>query len=110
MENTLLLRKITKFFSMKNEYQNFVINRIRQLREERGYTQNKIADILGISDGQMGNIESPKTAHKYTLAHIRQICKAFNVPIEQIFLEDKELKRDRDTIDLLIEKIVKYEQ
>ncbi len=95
---------------MKTEYQNHIINRIRQLREERGYTQENVASIIGISNGQMGNIESPKTSHKYTLAHIYIICKEFHYPIDQLFIEDAELSTNRDIIDLLIGNIVKYEQ
>lgn len=95
---------------MKTKYQNFIICRIRQLREEYGYTQGKIASIIGISNGQMGNIESPKTPHKYTLAHIQQICKEFNIPIEQIFLEEEDFKSNADVISLLIDKIIQYEQ
>lgn len=95
---------------MKSNYQNFIICRIRQLREEYGYTQSKIASIIGISNGQMGNIESPKTSHKYTLAHIQQICKELNIPIEQLFLEDEDFKSNTNVISLLIEKIVEYEQ
>ncbi|ETD21610.1 MULTISPECIES: helix-turn-helix transcriptional regulator [Prevotellaceae] len=95
---------------MKTEYQNYIIYRIRQLREERGYTQGKVASVIGISNGQMGNIESPKTSHKYTLSHILRICREFRFPIEQIFLEDEDFKKNTDLINLLIEKIVKYEQ
>lgn len=95
---------------MKSEYQNYIINRIRQLREERGYTQGKVASIIGISNGQMGNIESHKTSHKYTLAHIQRICREFKLPIEQVFLENEDFARNTDLINLLIEKIVKYEE
>ncbi len=95
---------------MKSEYQNYIIHRIRQLREEHGYTQSKVAGVIGISNGQMGNIESFKTPHKYTLAHIQQICKEFRYPIEQLFLEDEDFAKDNDIISLLIEKIVRYEQ
>lgn len=95
---------------MKSDYQNYIIHRIRMLREERGYTQGKIANVIGISNGQMGNIESPKTSHKYTIAQIQQICKEFNVPIEQLFLEDEDFAKGVDIINLLIDKIVKYVQ
>lgn len=94
---------------MKSEYQNHIIHRIRKLREERGFAQWRVASVIGISNGQMGNIESPKTAHKYTLAQILLICKEFKFPIEQIFLEDEDFERNVDLTILLIEKIVKYE-
>ncbi|MBO8439747.1 MAG: helix-turn-helix domain-containing protein [bacterium] len=95
---------------MKSEYQNRIIHRIRQLREEHGYTQGNIASIIGISNGQMGNIESPKTSHKYTLAHIQQICKEFKYPIELIFLDKTDFSENNNIIDLLIDNIVKYER
>lgn len=95
---------------MKTEYQNHIINRIRQLREERGYTQGKTASLIGISNGQIGNIESPRTPHKYTLSHIRCICKEFGYPIDHLFIEDADLYRQTDFINILIDKIIKYEQ
>lgn len=95
---------------MKTEYQNHIINRIRRLREERGYTQGKTAGIIGVSNGQMGNIESPRTTHKYTLSQIQRICKEFGYPIDQLFIEDADLYRQTDFINILIDKIIKYEQ
>lgn len=93
---------------MKTEYQQSIISKIRKIRDERKYSQKDIADLIGISYGQMGNIESPKAKNKYTLAQIHQICKEFNMPIEQIFIEDEEFSLGKDIINLLITKIVKY--
>lgn len=93
---------------MKSAYQNLIIYRIRQLREEKGYSQDALARIIGISNGHMGNIESFRTSHKYTLAQIQLISKEFNIPIEQIFLEDEDYMRSIDIISLLIDKIVQY--
>ena len=94
---------------MKNEYQNDIIGRMRKLRGEYGYSQSKIAYLLGISNGQMGNIESPKAPHKYTLAQIQKICRELNFPIEQVFLDDGDYAKNMDLISILIEKIVEYE-
>ena len=93
---------------MKTEYQQSIISKIRRFREERKRSQKDIADLIGISYGQMGNIESPKAKNKYTLAQIHQICKDFNIPIEQIFIEDEEFETGKDIINLLITKIIKY--
>ena len=75
---------------------------------EFGYSQKNVAMLLGISPGQMGNIESPKAANKYTLNQIYILCKEFNTPIEQIFIDDDEYGRGSDIINLLITKIIKY--
>ncbi|MDO4695850.1 helix-turn-helix transcriptional regulator [Porphyromonas sp.] len=92
---------------MKTEYQNVVIDRIRKLRLERNISQQQLALLLGISNGQIGNIESYKTIHKYTLNHIYKICCEFGVPIEEIFYGKRE---GEATSNLrLIEHIVRYE-
>ncbi len=92
---------------MKSEYQISIIMKLRKLREELGYSQKDIASILGISPGQVGNIESTKAANKYTLSQIYTLCDAFNTRIDQIFIEDNEFG-SKDIINLLISKIIKY--
>lgn len=93
----------------KTEYQQAIITKLRKLREERGYSQQCIAAILGLSNGQVGNIESSKQTHKYTLSQIKTLCDEFNIRIEQIFLEEDDYKNN-NIIDLLIKKIIKYGQ
>lgn len=95
---------------MKTEYQNFIILRLKKIRNEFGYSQKDVAMMLGISPGQLGNIESPKAANKYTLSQIFAICNNFNIPIEHIFIEDEDYAENKDIISLLISKIIKYEE
>ena len=85
-----------------------VIQKIRRLRIERNISQSALSDILGISDGQIGNIESPKYQHKYTLKQIYEFCSFIEYPFESIFLTEEELK-SKNIVKLLIEKIVEYE-
>lgn len=89
----------------KTDYQLQIIAAIRKIREEHGYSQIKIANLLGITYGQMGNIESSKMPTKYTLSQIAKICEHFNVPIECIFLEEC---KNKDIIKSLINKIILY--
>ena len=95
---------------MKTEYQNNIINKIRKLREERQCSQEDIAALLGISNGHIGNIESVKSDHKYTLNQILRICRDFKFPIEQLFLEDEDYNSSIDIVSKVIEKIVQYEE
>jgi len=93
---------------MKTEYQNKVIFRIRKLREKLGFSQSKIATILGLSNGQVGNIETPNQPHKYTLAQIEILCRKFGVPVESVFYDE-----DTDTsvipVGDIIHKIIVYQ-
>lgn len=70
---------------MKTKYQNQVIARLKSLREKNGFSQLDIASFLGISSGQLGNIESYKRPHKYTLKQIYQLCTKFGIEIPQVF-------------------------
>ena len=91
---------------MKTQFQYEVISRLKKLREEKNYTQASIAKLLEISPGQLGNIESIKQEHKFTLAQIMKICDELKIDIESIFLPEKEKVETRE----VIEAIVKYQE
>lgn len=96
---------------MKTDYQLSIINRLRDSRQERNLSQAQVATFLGISTGQMGNIETPNASHKYTLGQIYTICSEFNISVADIFLSDEERKQSTNNqINVLIKKIVQYEQ
>ena len=92
---------------MKTEYQYEVISRIKKLREDKNYTQASLAKLLEISPGQLGNIESYKQDHKFTLAQILKICISLEIEIEDILLPERSEKVE--LIDI-VEAIVKYQE
>lgn len=92
------------------DYQDKVIQSIKKLRTENGISQAKLSEILGISRGQIGNIENPRYSHKYTLKQIDTICKYLDYPIEKIFLPDKIIAPEcSEAVNAVISSIVKYE-
>lgn len=95
--------------SKNSEIQEQVIQTIKQLRTERGISQLALSNILGISDGQVGNIESPKYQHKYTLKQLYDFCSFVKYPFENLFLSKDELQ-SKESIRILIDKIVKYDE
>lgn len=96
---------------MKTEYQNYIIDKLRKLRINKGYSQAAVAECLNISLGQIGNIESNKTTHKYTLSQVYDLCKLFNIPIEEVFTcPNEEESPGISNIDRLILNIIKYEK
>ncbi len=95
---------------MKTDYQIEIIKRVRKLREEHSYSQARLATELGISNGQMGNIESVNSSHKYTLSHLYKISKLFGITIEEIFIGQGGPSITNKSTDLLIQKIIKYEE
>lgn len=96
---------------MKSNYQISIIDKLRTLRQEHQFSQAQVASILGISTGQMGNIETLKASHKYTLEQIYTLCKKFKISVVDIFLNDEEKKLPADEkINVLIKNIVNYER
>ncbi len=90
---------------MKTDYQNKIITKLKRLREDNECSQAELAKIVGISCGQIGNIESFKQPHKYKIEHIYKICKKFNVTVCDIFADNEELNTEQ-----LIQKIIEYER
>lgn len=93
------------------DYQDKIIQRIKKLRTDKGISQAKLSEIIGISRGQMSNIENPNYPHKYTLKQIYTLCKTLNYPIEKIFLPQETITPTcSKAIDELLKSIVSYEQ
>lgn len=95
----------------KTDYQLKIINIFKELRQNQNMTQALVSDLLGINSyGQVGNIESPKFPHKYTLKQISVLCREFNYPIESVFLSEEELKLEKnELVKCLFQKLVEYD-
>ncbi len=98
--------------SEKTTYQLLIIEKIKNLREEKNISQAQICEIIGLgSVGQVGNIESPKFKHKYTLKQLNMLADYFKIPLSNLFLNNQELLQSTDEVlQLLIDKIIDYEQ
>ena len=92
------------------DYQDKIIQTIKRIRIDRDISQAKLSEMLGISRGQVGNIENPNYPHKYTLKQIVNVCEKLDVPIEQIFIPDQKVKPEcSEVIKGLVDCIIKYE-
>ncbi len=59
--------------------EQFVIDRVRELRKEKGWSQRDLADEINVSQGFIGDVESIKERAKYNLNHINDIAKALGI-------------------------------
>jgi len=60
--------------------EQYVIEKVRKLREEKNLRQRDIAEILNITASFVGNVENTRNPAKYNLKHIGMLCKFFRVP------------------------------
>jgi transcriptional regulator with XRE-family HTH domain len=58
-------------------------NRLRQLRQSRGWTQADMADVLGLDRSYLAEIEEGK--RNVCLRNIEVIAKGFKVSLGQLF-------------------------
>jgi len=92
------------------DYQDKVVQTIKKIRLQKNISQAKLSEILGISRGQIGNIENPNYTHKYTLKQIVTICKYLDYPIERIFIPDIKIAPEcSNAINALMESVIQYE-
>lgn len=61
-------------------------NRVKELRKEKGYTQEDLAEIIGVSRQTVNAIEKQKFDPSLNTAF--KMAKLFELPIESIFLDE----------------------
>lgn len=71
-------------------------NRIRQLREALGMTQEQLGEVVGTSRQAINAIETEKNEPSIWLAY--DIAKVFNEPIENVFLFEESERKSRADI------------
>jgi putative transcriptional regulator len=59
------------------------ILRLRQLRKERDWTQQQMADRVGLHVNAYNGIETGRT--NPSLENAKAIAKVFNLPVDQVF-------------------------
>ena len=60
-----------------------IINRVRELRVERGWTQQQLADSVGVSRQSINSIECDRYVPSLPLA--LSFARVFRVPTDDIF-------------------------
>ena len=68
-------------------------NRIKELREQRGLTQEQLGELVGASRQAINAIETEKFEPSIWLAY--DISKVFECAIEDVFLFDVSLRKSR---------------
>jgi len=70
---------------MKMTAREFFAKRVRELRAERGWSQDDLADAAGLHRTYIGTIE--RAEQSVGLDNVEKIAKAFKVSIYELFRE-----------------------
>jgi transcriptional regulator with XRE-family HTH domain len=57
--------------------EQYVIDRVRAIRQEKGLSQRDIAYQIDIDQSFLAAVESPKGRAKYNLNHLNELAKLF---------------------------------
>lgn len=67
--------------------------KLKKIRDERGFSQRKLAEKLGVSDSYLSKVEK---GQPISLTLLERIAEIFNVHISYFFIEDDELNEFSD--------------
>lgn len=70
---------------MKSKIEQYVIDKVREKRNEQNMSQSTLAFCLGFSRGFVGDAENPNRRAKYNLNHLNELAKIFNCPVTAFF-------------------------
>lgn len=70
--------------------ERYVIEKVKEMRESRGFTQIALSQKLNMSDSFVGHVETPKRRAKYNLNHLNALSKIFKCSPKD-FLPEKPL-------------------
>ena len=70
-----------------SKIEQFVINKVKETRINKGLSQEDIASILDTSRGFIGQIESHNNTSKYSLNHLNTLAIEFGVSPKDFFPE-----------------------
>ncbi len=71
----------------KSRIEQFVIDKIKEIRIEKGFSQEDIASMLDTSRGFIGQIESQNHPAKYNFNHINTLAVELEVSPKDFFPE-----------------------
>jgi transcriptional regulator with XRE-family HTH domain len=77
--------------NLKSDIEAYVINKVKEKREQQNLSQSELAVRLNVSNGFIGQVESSKSPTKYNLNHLNQLAIIFNCSVKD-FMPEKPFK------------------
>lgn len=81
------------YYNINLTFGGYMKNRIKELREQRGLTQEQLGELVGASRQAINAIETEKFEPSIWLAY--DISKVFECAIEDVFLFDVSPRKSR---------------
>jgi transcriptional regulator with XRE-family HTH domain len=76
--------------NLKSKIDWYIISKVKEMRQQLGLEQDDIAIHLNVSNGFIGQIESPNFIAKYNTGHLNELAKLFKCSPKE-FMPEKAL-------------------
>ena len=63
---------------MATKIEEYIINKVREMRIANGLTQMALSQKIGMSSSFVSHVESTKRRAKYNINHLNEIAKVFS--------------------------------
>ena len=70
---------------MERNIEQFVIDRVREMRQKKGISQAELADRIDVSRVFIGAVENPRQRAKYNISILNEIAKVMDCSIRDFF-------------------------
>jgi len=70
---------------VERNIEQFVIDKVREMRQQRGISQAELADRIDVSRGFIGAVENPRQRAKYNISILNEIAKVMDCSIRDFF-------------------------
>lgn len=70
---------------MATPIEQYIIDRVKALRTERGISQTELAYSIGVTKGFVAAVENPNQRAKYNINHLNELAKVFNCQFSDFF-------------------------
>lgn len=78
--------------SLKSDIEAYVINKVKEKREQQKLSQSELAAHLDVSNGFIGQAESPNSPTKYNLNHLNKLAIIFSCSLKD-FMPEKPFEK-----------------
>ena len=78
--------------SRKSDIETYVINKVKEKREQQKLSQSELAAHLDVSNGFIGQAESPNHPTKYNLNHLNRLAVILKCSVKD-FIPDKPFEK-----------------
>ncbi|QXV66098.1 helix-turn-helix transcriptional regulator [Mucilaginibacter sp. 21P] len=74
--------------NFKTEIEAYVINKVKEKREAQNLSQSELAGLLDVSNGFIGQAESPRSPTKYNLNHLNKLALIFKCSVKDFIPQE----------------------